>query len=237
MRRCPSYVSLVLSLAVLPPATKAAELPDVTCATIEVRRPKEPPPGGPESALNVTLTNRCGKDITAVDLQYRAASGSTWRIGWEWVVRLAHLEKIEGIDIVRNAKSIEWVDSGPQNNRTEPVSATIKCIVFSDRTAIGDEKRICDMFESRSRHVPRWEEHLKLLDLLPEYYAAGTLLDSLSANPGDNGALDMKSFLVELKNAWMHATSESWPKIIQRRKAIYQRMIAVYREHAERALY
>jgi hypothetical protein len=180
--------------------------------------------------LDVTYTNMCSKDVTAVGAHYRSGSGTGWSTVEDWLPVLALPEKDRQGDILRAGAAIHSVVARQgDDDPGVPISASATYVIFADRSAVGDPTGIAGLVASRHRMIAEIQEALQILPEVSDYKAAAVFFGRTHSDLRSTGAHYLGSF------AQMYRTSTpaSWSNYLEREKALMQAQSSLFTEHSE----
>lgn len=160
---------LVVFALIAPLSAAAADLSG--CLAVEVR---PAPPGEADKSLTLTLTNNCGKDITAYHVDFRDASGKvSFGFGQDALALLAvpRADWPTGLDIYR-AGSTWSLDSISQASWA---SASATAVLYADMTVEGDPGGVAGLIQGRKDWLLTLRSHLEILGSYEAYAFAKEL--------------------------------------------------------------
>ena len=229
MKRIVSSASLFLAVWLSGAATLSGADLQAGCVKIDVAAhittAQSPQPDG----IDVTYTNMCGKDVTAVGFEFRLAGGEVLHNSTDWLNQLGYQlgdGKDSQWDILRAGASFTAVFSRPEGDESGIPSASVAAVIFLDRTAVGDQKTIARLAEFRRHRIPEYQEEQKFLAAVADYDAASVYFAKpLALGPtAQQYARNLKQF---------HTTPAAWAKTITREMAIINKQCSLFTEHSE----
>ena len=225
--------SAFLLFPVLPLCTASGPI-DPNC--LKVQATILPPllPDRPNALVDLTLTNGCGKDITALGLEFKTATGLVWRTAIDWLPRLALNPEYKDTnpDILRDKTTIhdQW---GSQEETPVPITASVVYIIFLDRRTAGDMKGIQSMMESRKERLADYQERSKFLDSITDFMSAQK--SNRGPRPPRKAGTFGPTFADTLFQNFDHLDPSAWAQRVQEYKDQCTRTIPVFQEKSSLA--
>jgi hypothetical protein len=230
MPACFRYRLLFLVFPILAQSSRIARADalEASCVSIQVRDSEPVPNVTPR--LDVTLKNECGKDVAYAAIQLRPRDGgpsSGGPIGIEWLEALVIPAEQRAYDILHSGESTTLKE--PANGLTaSTVSASVACLVFVDRTAVGDKeeiRRAADILgdtrvgELRERILAKVSD----FDAAKAYFRdAHPVLGSFE-----------EQFVVTFSQAFRTMSQEAWNSYIEQQTTMTEALIALHKSYSE----
>jgi hypothetical protein len=182
---------------------------------------------GPVAGENpqITLTNKCGKDITAFTVFYFHADGR--RAGSQASDIIALLAY--GKEILRNGSSLTVLQGGPE--LLPGATAIAGAAIFEDGTSAGDSETIDHMVDRRRHSYLRDREFLEALKTVGDYaHAQAGLQEKASeARQSGKGWADRLEYLAgrlpKLTQAQWESVKATEIRNLERLMTVYERVL------------
>ncbi len=216
------FARLVL-LAFSASAIALATAPDDCLLVIAQPAPSNIDPTG--KSLTLTMTNNCGKDITAYQVWFRDDSGQhTSGFAEE---RLGFLAIPEGVraanmDILRAGAT--WSGGSGSPDRWTSVSAT--AVWYADMTTAGDPKDVAVLIKSRREMVIRYKKELDVLGSYDTYASAKKLPQEAAEAKAKNSPT--YDDLSRLAAQFSRCDETSWKTFVQFQKRYTEDLIGLF---------
>jgi len=172
----------------------------------------------PDDDIDVKLTNKCGKDITAWRIVYRDAQGAQhYGFGQDRVTLLClpQLPDRQRRDIFRAGATLTIKQAS--SVMLESASVAAAAALFVDRSAAGSARDISMLLEARRRELARVKGQLSILEGFSNYGNAVTLGQKASdaRAAGDGSA----HFLANLAQAFrQNPDPSSWAAFVEQKR-------------------
>jgi hypothetical protein len=243
MRRCLHYGFLLLLLFTLgqwPRIAGAAAL-EPGCVVVELSDSPpisnlQEPPGPNPNRMDFTLTNGCGKDVTAVAVQLRPVNGDPSAVG---PITLDSLDALvipadeRSGDILHSGQSSthQWVNYPEKGFSASSLSASVTCVLFLDRTAVGDKQDIRRVLDHRSMaYARRFQLGQQILAKISDFDTAAVYFRDAHPVLGSYE----EQYVVKFANAFRRTQSRGvWSDYIAQQTAMIEQLIALYKEHSQ----
>jgi hypothetical protein len=219
---------LLFMLSQWPRVARAGAL-EPSCVAVHLK--DGPPVSHGEPLLDITLTNECGKDVTSFTIRLRAANESP-RLGRrgtmnELLAALVIPAEERAYDILRSGQSATFTMYPERAGRTAlSVSASISCLVFIDRTAVGDKEEIRNALDIRRHEVAEYELGQQVLAKASDFDADTVYFRDTHPKAGSLEEL----FVVKFSQAFRHMSQEDWSTYISQQTEMNERLIALFKE-------
>ena len=236
MRRCLNCGFPLLFLFTLGQWLHTAEAADLDPGCVAVELSDSPPLPKVPPRIDITLTNKCGKDVTSATIRFRTANGDPAggvaedRI--EWLDALVVPANQRSYDIFRSGKS--ETEEGfyyPRHGLTaSSISASVTCVLFVDRTAAGSGEAIRAALDSRRAAGPfNYLPRQRILANISDFDAATVYFRDTHPAPG---SLEDK-YTVLFSQAFRRMSRVEWSNYIGQQIAMTSQLIALFEEHSQ----
>lgn len=215
----------LISGLVAPVSMWAADKQDLACVAVgEVVRLEAKPPERLQPALKTTLRNNCGQDVVAVGLRFEAPGVEPWTTSADWVYALL-LPDSPPHGILKSGRTT--VIEFPVVGDAPVYSGSISCLLFADRSAIGNSEEIAGIRRGRAQVLRAYRERLDLLRRLLDYQQARAILS------GDPSALTsaQRQYLPSLRSVWASSDPHSWSDKVRRQIDEVSRSVEGIKSH------
>ena len=204
-------------------ALALAAAPDDCLLVIAQPAPLNIDPTG--KSFTLTMTNNCGKDITAYQVWFRDDSGQ--HISGFAEERLAILAIPEDIrsanmDIFRAGAT--WSGGSGSSDRWTSVSAT--AVWYADMTTAGDAEDISELIKSRREMVIRYKKELDILGSYDTYASAKKLPQDAAEAKAKNSPT--YADLSHLAAQFSRCDETSWKAFVQFQKRYTEDLISLF---------
>lgn len=228
MRQCRYGLLLLLlfELSQWPRIARAGTL-EPSCVTVSLRD-AAPIPNVPPR-LDFTLTNGCGKVVTSFTIRLRPANEDPHLGGrgtmHELLAALVIPAEERSYDILRSGQSATFKIPPPVVGLTaSSVSASITCLLFLDRTAVGDKEAIREALDIRRKAgVAKYELGQQILAKTSDFDAATVYFRGTPPA----GTLE-EQFVVKFSRAFRQMSREDWSNYVAEQRAMNEQMIALF---------
>jgi hypothetical protein len=195
------------------------------CLALEV---KPAPPGEADKSLTLTLTNNCGKDITAYHVDFRDASGQVSFGSGQDALALLAVPKASwprGLDIYRAGAtwSQDTISNAPW------VSASATAALYADMTVEGEPEGIAALVQGRKDWLLSLRSHLEILSSYEAYAFAKELPRDAAEGKAIKGSRD--NYISLLANRFSRSDETSWNAFVQHERLTIQDTIRVFEDH------
>jgi hypothetical protein len=224
------YRCLFLAFPILAqvPRIARADALDASCVSIQVRDSAPVPNVAPR--LDVTLKDECGKDVAYAAIRLRPRDGgpkSGGSIGIEWLEALVIPAEQRAYDILHSGESVTEKESA--NGLTaSSVSASVTCLVFVDRTAVGDKEEIRSAADILGdTRVAELRE--RILAKVSDFDAAKVYFRD--AHPV-LGSFE-EEFVVTFSQVFRTTSREAWNSYIEQQTTMTEALIALRKDYSQ----
>jgi hypothetical protein len=226
--RCLFPLLLLFMLSHWHRVARAAAL-EPGCVTVHLD--DSPPVPNVRPRLDVTLTNGCGKEVTSFTIRLRPANEDPHLGGrgtvHELLAALVIPAEERSYDILLSGQSATFKMPPPVVGLTaSSLSASITCLLFLDRTAVGDKQAIREALDIRRKAgVGEYELGQQILAKTSDFDAATVYFRGTPAA----GTLEEK-FVIKFSRAFRHMSREDWSNYVAEQRAMNERLIALFKE-------
>jgi hypothetical protein len=190
------------------------------------------PPTDPPDEATLTLTNNCGKDITAYLLEFRDSSGRLASGFSEDIpVRLAHPAPRRAQDDILVSGKSAAVKVAVANS-TSATTVKVAAILFADRSAFGAQEDVDRLIRFRRGTLTRLQAEYEALKEVGDYAEAKATLQLKAEAAKASNAPDA-GFLRNLQQQLDRSDANSWATAMAHYRQWYVRAIALYQDHLQ----
>lgn len=215
---------------VLLSAVASAALAAPLNGCVEVRLAVPPPEENPTaSEVRATLTNKCGKDITAFRLLFRDAGSGRPLLALDQELLDSLESQVPGADIFRasTSRTLSWNFPDPS------VSAAVTAALFLDRSVFGDSDGVRHLLDHRARVLQELIEESRLLDSVADWNAALEL--HTRADEAKKAKSTSAAYLENLARELDRSNAVSWETFVGRERKRLLATAALFKEHLGRS--
>jgi len=176
-------------------------------------------------SVTLTMTNNCGKDITAYQVWFRDDSGQhTSGFAEERLAILAIPEGVRAADMDIFRAGATWSGGSGSSDPWASVSAT--AVWYADMTTAGDPKDVAMLIKSRREMVIRFKKELDVLGSYDTYASAKKLpQDAAEAKAKNSPTSDQLSHLAA---QFSRSDETSWKTFVQFQKQYTEDEISLF---------
>ncbi len=200
-----------------------AAAPDDCLLVIAQPAPPNIDPTG--KSVTLTMTNNCGKDITAYQVWFRDDSGQhTSGFAEERLAILAIPEDVRSANMDIFRAGATWSGGSGSSEPWSSVSAT--AVWYADMTTAGDPKDVAMLIKSRREMVIRYKKELDVLGSYDTFASAKKLpQDAAEAKAKNSPTYDDLS---QLAAQFSRCDETSWKAFIQFKKRYTEDLISLF---------